>query len=73
MSRKTVDCRESPNKENCTLSVSGEENEVVRACVEHAVSVHGAKDSPELQKQIRAIMKEDTSAYTQQTKEKRAS
>lgn len=59
MSRKTVDCREYPSDSKCTLSISGEENEVVRAAAMHAADVHGHKDTPELREQIRRMMKED--------------
>ncbi|MCR8579754.1 DUF1059 domain-containing protein, partial [Streptomyces sp. Isolate_219] len=37
-----------PSEMNCTLVITGEEEEVVRAASEHAVSVHGHTDSPEL-------------------------
>lgn len=52
--RKVVDCRDFPSETNCSLAISGEEEEVVRAATEHAVSVHGHTDSPELRDQIRA-------------------
>ena len=41
MARKVADCREMPSESGCTLMISGEEEEVVRAASEHAVSVHG--------------------------------
>lgn len=59
MSRKVVDCREIPNTVGCTLAISGEEEEVVRAATEHAVSVHGDIDSPELRAEIRASLKDE--------------
>jgi predicted small metal-binding protein len=40
MTRKVADCRNTPSVFGCTLTISGEEEEVVRAAVEHAVSVH---------------------------------
>ena len=36
--RKMVDCRDYPSEMNCTLVIAGEEEEVVRAASEHAVS-----------------------------------
>ncbi|WP_329570076.1 DUF1059 domain-containing protein [Kitasatospora sp. NBC_01266] len=57
--RKVVDCRDFPSETNCSLAISGEEEEVVRAATEHAVSVHGHTDSPELRDQIRAGLKDE--------------
>ncbi|KPC65072.1 DUF1059 domain-containing protein [Streptomyces chattanoogensis] len=57
--RKMVDCRDHPSEMHCTLVIAGEEEEVVRAATEHAVSVHGHADSPELREQIRASLKDE--------------
>ncbi|WP_329140412.1 DUF1059 domain-containing protein [Streptomyces sp. NBC_01476] len=57
--RKVADCRDFPSEMNCTLAISGEEEEVVRAASEHAASVHGHADSPELREQVRASLKDD--------------
>ncbi|MFJ9417505.1 DUF1059 domain-containing protein [Streptomyces sp. NPDC101227] len=57
--RKMVDCRDHPSEMNCTLVIAGEEEEVVRAASEHAVSVHGHTDSPELREQIRSSLKDE--------------
>ncbi|CAM3525802.1 DUF1059 domain-containing protein [Streptomyces albus] len=57
--RKVADCREHPSESQCTLTISGEEDEVVRAAAEHAVSVHGHTDSPELREQIRSMLKDE--------------
>lgn len=57
--RKVVDCREYPSEMNCSLAISGEEEDVVRCATEHAVSVHGHTDSPELRAQIRAGLKDE--------------
>ncbi|MBM9509155.1 DUF1059 domain-containing protein [Actinacidiphila acididurans] len=57
--RKVADCREMPSEMNCTLTISGEEEEVVRAASEHAVSVHGHNDSPELREMIRSGLKNE--------------
>jgi predicted small metal-binding protein len=57
--RKFIDCRNYPSEMNCTLRISGEEDEVLRAAVEHAMSVHGHMDSAELRAQIRASLKDE--------------
>jgi hypothetical protein len=54
--RKVADCRKFPSEKNCTLTISGTEEEVVKAATEHAISSHGHKDSPELRAQIRAML-----------------
>jgi predicted small metal-binding protein len=57
MARKVADCREMPSESGCTLTISGEEDEVVRAAALHAADVHGHTDGPELRDQIRSILK----------------
>ncbi len=37
MTRKVVDCRKYPSVTNCSLTIPGEEEEVLRAATEHAV------------------------------------
>jgi quinol monooxygenase YgiN len=53
MSRKYVDCRETPSVSGCTLAMSGEEDELVRAAVLHAVDVHEHADDEELRAGVR--------------------
>ena len=62
MARKVADCREWPSDVGCTLTISGEEDEVVRAATEHAVSVHGEHDTPEMRAQIRTMLKDEVSS-----------
>ncbi|MEV7425862.1 MULTISPECIES: DUF1059 domain-containing protein [unclassified Streptomyces] len=57
--RKTVDCRDFPSETQCSLAITGEEDEVVRAAGEHAASVHGHENTPELREQIRTMLKDD--------------
>jgi hypothetical protein len=57
--RKVADCRDFPSETQCTLAISGEEEEVVRAAAEHAVSVHGHEDTPELREQVRGMLKDE--------------
>ena len=46
MARKTMDCRSMPSERNCTVQVSGEEDEVLEVAAAHAVSAHGHTDGP---------------------------
>ncbi|MGZ5956919.1 MAG: DUF1059 domain-containing protein [Myxococcaceae bacterium] len=57
MSRKMMDCRDFPSESKCTLTIAGEEDEVVRAAVLHAVDVHGHRDTPEFRNEIRKSIK----------------
>jgi predicted small metal-binding protein len=57
MTRMVADCREMPSDSGCTLTIAGEEDEVVRAASMHAAEVHGHADGPELREQIRSILK----------------
>ena len=61
--RRMADCRRFPSESNCSLTIIGDEEEVVRAAAEHAVSVHGHDDGPELREQIRGML-EPAAAYT---------
>lgn len=61
--RKVADCRDMPSDTNCTLAISGEEEEVVTAAAEHAVSVHGHTDTPELREMIRSGLKDEVAQH----------
>ena len=54
MARKMVDCRTMPSEIGCTLTIAGEEDEVLDAAVMHAVDKHGHENTPELREQVRA-------------------
>jgi predicted small metal-binding protein len=58
MPRRMADCREMPSESKCTLTISGEEDEVVRAATMHAVDVHGHKDTPQFREEVRRSLKE---------------
>jgi len=62
MARKIVDCRDFPSETRCTLTIAGEEDEVVRAATLHAVHVHGHEDSPELRETIRRSLQDERAA-----------
>jgi predicted small metal-binding protein len=52
-----ADCRRFPSESDCTLTIIGEEEEVLRAAAEHARSVHGHEDSvEELRQQMRPML-----------------
>lgn len=57
MARKMADCRDFPNEVGCTLTIAGEEKEVLDAAVAHAVAVHGHQNTPELREQVRTMLK----------------
>ena len=53
MARMSVDCRNYPSENNCTVSIAADtKNELIEAAVQHAVAVHGHKDSKELREMI---------------------
>ena len=56
--RKSIDCRDYPSEKNCSLKISGTEEEVVRAAVQHAVSAHGHNDPKELREQLKSMLKD---------------
>jgi hypothetical protein len=41
MTRKYADCRDYPDQTGCTVYLSGEGEQIIRAVTEHAASVHG--------------------------------
>jgi hypothetical protein len=60
--RVMADCRRFPSDSNCSLTIIGDRDEVVRAAAEHAVSVHGHEDTPEFRQQLSGML-EPASAY----------
>jgi predicted small metal-binding protein len=59
MARKMMDCREVPSERGCTLTIAGEEEEVLRAAVMHAVDAHGHEDTPAFRQQLRGALKDE--------------
>jgi hypothetical protein len=57
--RKFIDCREFPSEKNCSLRISGTEDEVLSAARQHAVSSHGHADGKELEEQIRSGIRDE--------------
>ena len=60
--RKVADCRMFPSESNCSLTITGAEEEVVKAAADHAVSVHGHQDTPELRAELRAMLADESPA-----------
>ena len=61
MSRKYIDCREFPSDIKCSIAMSADSpKELLEAAVQHAVAVHGYKDSPELRQEIKSCFKDGT-------------
>ncbi|HEY2041904.1 MAG TPA: DUF1059 domain-containing protein [Jatrophihabitans sp.] len=61
MTRKVADCRDMPSESGCTLTIAGEEDEVVAAATQHAVTVHGHTDNAELRNEVRSGLKDEVS------------
>ena len=58
--RKSIDCRDYPSDKGCTLKISGTEEEVLDAAVQHAVSAHGHRDPADLRAQLKAMLKDES-------------
>jgi predicted small metal-binding protein len=61
MSRKVADCRDFPSENGCTLTIAGEEDEVVIAATQHAVTAHGHEDTEEVRTWLRQNLKDEAS------------
>ena len=61
MSRMIADCRRFESESNCSMTMIGEEEELVAASVQHAVGVHGHEDTPELREMVRSILEPEAS------------
>jgi hypothetical protein len=57
--RKSIDCRNYPSENNCSLKISGTEEEVLDAAEQQAVSAHGHRESAELRQELRSMLKEE--------------
>ena len=56
--RKSIDCRDYPSDKNCSLRISGTEEEVLEAATQHAASAHGHTNSSELRVQLKSMLKD---------------
>ena len=59
--RKFIDCREYPSEKNCSVKISGTEDEVLELAVLHATSYHAHENSSELRDEIRKLLKDESS------------
>ncbi len=57
--RKVADCRLMPSEKNCSLCISGTEDEVLSVAVRHAVNEHGHEYSEQLRNEIKSMMKDE--------------
>jgi hypothetical protein len=62
MARMMADCRRFPSESNCSLVIIGDEDEVLTAATEHAVSVHGHPNNDETRDGVRQML-EPAEAY----------
>lgn len=60
MPRVMADCRRFPSVNNCSLTIIGQEDEVVLAGAAHAIAVHEHPDTPELREQIRMMLEPES-------------
>ena len=56
---KVADGRMLKSDSNCTLTISGTEDEVLEVARQHAVASHGHEDSPELREQLRGMLEDE--------------
>jgi hypothetical protein len=61
MGRKIADCRRFESDNNCSLTIIGEEDEVIAAAAQHASAAHGHEDTPELRAQLQAMLEPEDS------------
>jgi len=61
MGRMIADCRRFESENNCSLTIIGEEQEVLAAAAQHAVTAHGHSDGPELRDTLRGMLEPEDS------------
>jgi len=57
MPRKIIDCRDFPGP--CTLTIAGEEDEVVQAQTAHLAAVHEMAHTPEVRSYVRSVLRDE--------------
>ena len=63
MDRKMMDCRTMPSERNCSLTITGTEDEVLDAATDHAVNAHGPERTAELREQLKSAMTDAEPAH----------
>ena len=61
MARKIADCRRFESDSSCSLTIIGEEDEVLATAAQHAAAMHGHQDTPELRAQLRDLLEPEDS------------
>jgi hypothetical protein len=56
-----ADCRRFESDSNCSLTIIGEEMEVIDTAAQHAAAVHGHADTPEMREQLRVLLEPEES------------
>lgn len=69
MERVMADCRRFESESNCSLTILGDEDEVVAAAAQHAAATHGHEDTDDLREMIRSGL-EPASEYQPGEREK---
>src|SRR5689334_21978611 len=54
-----MDCRTVPSESNCSVVISGEEDEVLELAAAHAIASHGHTDGPELRDDLRGALRDE--------------
>ena len=57
--RKYIDCSEYPSDSNCSLKISGREDEVLPVAAQHAADVHGHENTPKFREELRQMLKDE--------------
>jgi hypothetical protein len=57
--RKAIDCRRFPSEKNCTLMISGTEDEVLDLAVMHATTAHAHEETPDLREKLRSMLTDE--------------
>ena len=57
--RKFIDCRNYPSENKCSLAISGTEEDLLDAAVQHAVAKHGHEDTPDFRQQLRSMLQDE--------------
>jgi predicted small metal-binding protein len=59
MGRRFIDCREMPSDMKCSVAIAADTDaELLEAAVDHAVKVHGHKDTADLRKMLKGAFKD---------------
>jgi hypothetical protein len=58
---RSLPARRFWSENGCTLTIVGEEDEVLATAAQHAVTAHGHSDGPELREQILSMLEPEES------------